>query len=97
MSDYQALSRVFPITLTKAFSGTQQNLLYQLEGGESNGFRPLPDVLEGLPVQPQYVVLVGDEGSEAVRRSDYEKTRAWLDSHWKRLSTTDFVQVYRRR
>lgn len=97
LTDYQALMRVFPITLTKEFTGTQQNLLYQMEGGESNGFRPLPGVLEDLPVRPEYVVLVGDEGSEAVRRSDFAKTRAWLDANWVQVSGTDFVRVYRRR
>lgn len=93
LTDYQALTRVFPITLRKAFTGTQQNRLYQLEGGEANGFDPR--VLEDLPAHPEYVVLVGDEGSEIVRMSDFEKTVKWLDANLAQVASTDFLRVYR--
>ncbi len=97
LTDYQALSRVFPITLRKDFSGSLQNSMRSLEDGATAGFEPLPKIMETLPVHADYVVLVGDEGSAAVRRSDFAKTRAWLDATLEPVSAADFVRVYRRR
>jgi hypothetical protein len=98
LSDYQALSRLFPITLGKQFSTSQQNWLWRLEDGESAGFEPLPDLLSNLPVRPEYVVLVGDDGSDATRHSDFAKTAAWLDANLLPVSQGDsFVRVYRQR
>jgi hypothetical protein len=97
LTDYQALSRVFPITLRKEFSGALQNSMRSLEDGATAGFEPLPKILAELPAHADYVVLVGDEGSDAVRRSDFAKTREWLDANLEPVSTGDFVRVYRRR
>jgi hypothetical protein len=98
LSDYEAPSRAFPITFRKVFSGQQQSLLYRLEIGETAGFEPLKQVLEDLPIRPEYVVLVGDNESEAVRRSDFSKTAAWLESNLMPVSEAgSFVRVYRQR
>lgn len=96
LTDYQAPNRAFPVTFRKEFSGRQQSRLYRLEIGETAGFEPLQQALEDLPVHPQYVVLVGDEGSDAVRRSDFSKTAAWLESNLTPVpEAAPFVRVYR--
>jgi hypothetical protein len=103
LSDYQALSRLFPITTGKQFSTSQQDWLWRLENGEATGLEPVRDLLAHLPVRPAYVVLVGDDGSDAVRRSDFArgdfvKTVAWLDGNLLPVSQRDsFVRVYRQR
>ena len=62
------------------------------------GFEQLKQVLEDLPIRPEYVVLVGDNESEAVRRSDFSKTAAWLESNLTPVSEAgSFVRVYRQR
>jgi hypothetical protein len=88
LTDYQALSRLFPITTGKQFTTGQQDWLWRVEDGESNGFGPLPDLIANLPVRPEYVVLVGDDGSEATRHSDFAKTQAWLDGNLLPVSGT---------
>jgi hypothetical protein len=43
-------------------------------------------------------VLVGDEGSDAVRQSNFSKTAAWLESNLTLLpDAAPFVRVYRQR
>jgi hypothetical protein len=97
LTDYQPLSRVFPITLRREFPGALQNSMRSLEDAALAGFEPLPKILADLPVRADYVVLVGDEGSDAVRRSDFAKTRVWLEANLEPVSATDFVRVYRSR
>jgi hypothetical protein len=98
LTDYQAPNRGFPITFRKEFSGRQQSRLYRLEIGETAGLEPLKQVLDDLPVRPEYVVLVGDEGSDAVRHSDFSKTAAWLESNLMPVSeAVSFVRVYQQR
>jgi hypothetical protein len=98
LSDYQALSHMFPITPGKQFSTSQQDWLWRLENGEEAGFGPVHDLLAHLPVRAEYVVLVGDDGSDATRHSDFGKTAEWLDRNLLPVSQGDsFVRVYRQR
>ncbi len=94
LTDYQSLSRVFPITLQKEFSGSLQNSMRSLEDAASAGNDALPEILSAVPVPADYVVLVGDEGSEVVRQSDFAKTREWLNTNLKPVSSNGFVRVY---
>ena len=97
LTDYQAPNRAFPVTFQKRFTGTQQSRLYRLEVGESAGLETLKDIANGLPVRVDYIVLVGDDGSEMVRHSDFSKTLAWLGDTSSLVSEADsFVRVYRR-
>jgi hypothetical protein len=99
LTDAWALDRLYPVCYRKNVSGEQQNWLYEMEDGETNGFGPLVHIWNTLPVRFNYVVLVGDAGSEATRNSDFLKAAEWLGGNMQQLATepeNSFVRVYRR-
>jgi len=99
LTDAWALGRLYPVCYRKNVSGEQQNWLFELEDGETNGFSPFVHVWNTLPAKFDYVVLVGDLGSEATRKSDFSKAKEWLGGNMELLAAepgNNFVRVYRR-
>jgi hypothetical protein len=99
LTDAWALGRLYPVCYQKNVSGEQQNWLFELEDGETNGFGPFVHTWNTLPVRFDYVVLVGDAGSEATRNSDFLKAEEWLGGNMQPLAAepgNSFVRVYRR-
>lgn len=99
LTDAWALGRLYPVCYRKNVTGEQQNWLFELEDGETNGFSPFVHVWNTLPVKFDYVVLVGDLGSEATRNSDFSKAAEWLGGNMELLAAepgNNFVRVFRR-
>ncbi|HEY4359917.1 MAG TPA: hypothetical protein VGN17_03060 [Bryobacteraceae bacterium] len=97
LTDVFALNRLFPVTFRKEITGEQQNWLYHLEDSEAHGFPTFAHVLDTVPFD--YVVLVGDTGSEATRNSDFLQTSQWLADNMKPLASDSlhsYVRVYQR-
>ncbi len=98
LTDAWALGRLYPVCYRKNVTGEQQNWLFELEDGETK-FSPFVHVWETLPVKFDYVVLVGDLGSEATRTSDFLRAEEWLGGNMHLLAAepgNNFVRVYRR-
>ena len=99
LTDAWALGRLYPVCYRKNVTGEQQNWLFELEDGETNGFSPFVHLWNTLPVKFDYVVLVGDLGSEATRNSDFSRAEEWLGGKMQLLAAepgNNFVRVYRR-
>lgn len=98
LSDYQAITGLFPIAFKTVVPAPKQLLLWELEGSGPNIELSLRRVLEEFPVKIDYVVLLGD-GTSSERASAYKATREHLDSTlqlaWTNPSNS-FVRVYRR-
>jgi len=95
LTDYQALNRLYAVTFRRfTITGEQQNWLFLSEDGEAHGFAPLRRALETVPVRIEYVVMLGDEGAEATRASDFRQAAAWLDAAARLVSRNSFVRVY---
>ena len=63
LSDYQALSHIFPIREHRSFS-TFRYPLWGLEGGTSSGSAALREILGNLPLTVDYVLVIGDGRAE---------------------------------
>jgi hypothetical protein len=90
LSDYQALSRVFALECTPLISDRQRADLWDLEKGEEGGLASLRRLLDDFPVPIDYVLVLGNTGSEHVG----------LDGQMDLVQTTGtggFLRVYRRR
>jgi hypothetical protein len=99
LTDAWALGRLYPVVYRKNVTGEQQNWLFELEDGETNGFAPFVHIWNTLPVPFDYVLLVGDTGSQATRNSDFSKAAKWLGDNMELLAAepgNSFVRVYRR-
>jgi hypothetical protein len=90
LSDYQALSRVFALECTPLISDKQRADLWNLEQGEKSGLASLHRLLYDFPVPIEYVLVLGDAGSQNLG----------LDSQMELVETAGtggFLSVYRRR
>ena len=91
LTDYQALNRAFPITLTKTFSGHEQGDLYRLEVGEAAGLETLQAVLAKLPIRASYVIIAGSNDGK-----EFSNTLEWLRANSSSLLVaTPILHVYR--
>jgi hypothetical protein len=60
VSDYQALTRLFPIDHKQVISETQRLQLWDLEGSGTTSLDSLRQILRDFPVHIDYVVVLGD-------------------------------------
>ena len=98
VSDYQALTRLFPVDHKPVISETQRFQLWDLEGSGATSSESLRQILKDFPVQIDYVVLLGDD-SPGDKAAEFKSMKAELDSKMRLVGTDpsrSFVRVYRR-
>jgi hypothetical protein len=61
LSDYQVLTRTFPVVFRPTIQDWQRYKLWDLEGSPSDGAAALKPLLATFPVPIDYVVVVGDD------------------------------------
>lgn len=64
LSDYQAMTQLFPVVYKPYVSDVHQRVLWALEGIGSNGGELIEALRKDFPVRIDYVVVVGDTLSE---------------------------------
>lgn len=98
LSDYQAMSKLFPVAFRSNISTEKQYQLWDLEGTGTTTEASLKEVVKHFPVKIDYVVLLGD-GTPPERAVEFQSIGNYLDSTL-RLAWTDpsksFVRVYQR-
>jgi hypothetical protein len=98
LTDYQALSDTFPVTLHPSLPPETRTRLWDLEGTSPNAVKSLYELLANPPVPIGYVVLLGD-GTPANTAEQYRNVRSHLDTTMQLFaadSAGGFVRVYKR-
>jgi hypothetical protein len=98
LSDYQALTGIFPIKLHSKIPDHMRYQLWDLEGSGSTGVDSLRSLLKSSPVAIDYVVLLGDQ-PPSERPDDYMAIVSELDTTMRLLTghqPNSFVRVYER-
>jgi hypothetical protein len=98
LSDYQAMSKLFPVAFRREIPEEKQYQLWDLEGTGTTTEASLKEVLNNFPVKIDYVVLLGD-GTPPERAAEFRSIANYLESTlqlaWMDPSKS-FVRVYRR-
>ena len=98
LSDYQALTGIFPIKLHSKVPDHMRYQLWDLEGSGSTGVDSLRSLLKSSPVPIDYVVVLGDQ-PPSERADVYKSVVGELDSTMRLLTghqPNSFVRVYER-
>jgi hypothetical protein len=98
LSDYQALTGIFPIKLHRKIPDHIRFQLWDLEGSGSTGVDSLRSLLKSPPVPIDYVIVLGDQ-PPSERPDDYKAVIRELDSTMRLLTghqPNSFVRVYER-
>jgi hypothetical protein len=61
LSDYQALTRLFPVVTRPSISDVNVHRLWDLEGTGATSIQSLRDLLDDQSIRIDYIVVVGDE------------------------------------
>jgi hypothetical protein len=98
LSDYQAMSKLFPVSFRSEIPVEKQSQLWDLEGTGTTTEASLKELLKDFPVKIDYVVLLGD-GTPPERTAEFQSIESYLSST-SQLAWTDpsksFVRVYKR-
>ena len=98
LSDYQAMSKLFPVAFRPEIPVEKQSQLWDLEGTGTTTEASLREILNDFPVKIDYVVLLGD-GTPPERAAEFQSIESYLSSTFQ-LAWTDpsksFVRVYKR-
>jgi hypothetical protein len=94
LSDYQAISQVFPVAFRPIVPDLKRAQLWDLEGVGPNALASLKAVLQDFPLPIDYVVVLGDDTPEKAG----EVTRALSDlgSSMTLAAANSFVHLYKR-
>ncbi|MGI8992060.1 MAG: hypothetical protein ACR2I2_21090 [Bryobacteraceae bacterium] len=99
LSDYQAASGVFPVVFRGSIAKANQGILWSLEAPGNTGAASLGALRNNLPVDIDYVVIVGEENTPDAKATDLAKTIAEIGSDMHLISggaPRDFLRVYGR-
>jgi hypothetical protein len=98
LSDYQALSGLFPVSYRPEIPIAKRFQLWDLEGTGTTTEASLREVLKDFPKKIDYVVVLGD-GTPPERAAEFQSILTFLDST-AQLAWTDpsksFVRVYKK-
>jgi hypothetical protein len=99
LTDYEAISKLFPVSYKETVGRDQQYGLWGFEGPEHNSVEVLAWLRDNFPAGIDFVVLIGDEKSAEASRADMPKMLEYLDSnmHLAGTSPSGFVRLYGRR
>jgi hypothetical protein len=94
LSDYQAISQVFPVAFRPIVPDLKRTQLWDLEGVAPNAFASLKAVLEGFPAAIDYVVVLGDDTPE--KAGEVAQVLSHLGSSMTLAGENSFVHLYKR-
>jgi hypothetical protein len=99
LTDYEALSRVFPVVYRENVDQGQQFGLWSFEGPGNDSVEVLTWLTARFPVRIDYALIVGDEHSPDAVRMGMPETLAYLGSSMRLVATSPsgFVRLYGRR
>jgi hypothetical protein len=98
LSDYQALSKLFPVAFRPSIPAAKAFQLWDLEGSGSSGVDSLRSLLKDPPVPIDYVVVLGDQ-PPSQRAEDYNNITRELDGQMHLVAGNhhdSFFRIYRR-
>lgn len=97
LTDYEALSRNFPIVSKKNIDAGQQSGLGAFQGPDSGSIETLKWLNKGLPKPIEYEMVVGDSDSAEAARQDMPDMLHYLDSAQQLVasSKTGWFRLYR--
>ncbi len=94
LSDYEGLSRVFPITLRKPFDDVGlRDALWALERPTQETSAGLRLILDRLPVRVEYAIVIADEKTSV---PGFDDVLSELDSKMRLVGRTEFTRLYER-
>ena len=98
LSDYEAISRVFPVVYRQKVAIGQQYGLWSLERPGPDSVHTVTWLRQSLPVPIDFILLVGDENSPDAVRSGMPEMMEYLASNMRLLATSRnrLVRLYRR-
>jgi hypothetical protein len=98
LSDYEAISRVFPVFYRSTVAIAQQYQLWSLERPGTDSVHAVTSLRQSFPVPIDYVLLVGDEASPDAVRAGMPEMMQYLASNMSLLATSSnrLVRLYRR-
>jgi hypothetical protein len=80
LSDYEPLSKIFPVVFQKAIDPGWQFGLWAMEGPDSGSVESLAWLNRSLPARIDFVLVIGDQNSPEAVRAGMPKMLAYLDS-----------------
>jgi hypothetical protein len=98
-SDYQAISRAFPVVYKPLLGRGYQYGLMSLEGPGTQGDALLTWLRNNIPWRIDYIIVLGEEDAPEAAKTDLAKVLADLNSSMRLVSPVDrdtFVRVYQR-
>jgi hypothetical protein len=99
LSDYQAISRAFPVVYQPLLGRGYQYGLMSLEGPGTQGDALLTWLRNNIPWRIDYIIVLGEEDAPEAAKTDLAKVLADLNSSMRLVSPVDrdtFVRVYQR-
>ena len=99
LSDYEALSRNFPIVNRKSVDPGQQSGLGAFEGPDAGAIETLKWLNKGLPKPIEYEIVVGDLSAPDVKRQGMQAMMNYLDSSQELVASSKegWFRLYRSR
>jgi hypothetical protein len=98
LSDYEAISKVFPVVYRQKIAIDQQYGLWSLERPGPDALRTVTGLRQSLPVPIDFVLLVGDDHSPDALHSGMPEMMEYLGSNMYLLAVSPnrLVRLYRR-
>jgi hypothetical protein len=81
LSDYEPLSKIFPVVFKNAIDPGWQSGLWAMEGPDSGSVESLAWLNRSLPAPIDFVLVIGDQNSPEAVRAGMPKMVEYLDSN----------------
>lgn len=98
LSDYEALTKIFPLVYKSYLEPGQLSGLWSFEGPDPDSPKTISWIDENFPVPIDFVLVVGDADSEAGARMGMPQMIEYLDSKMRRVVATrsHWLRLYER-
>lgn len=96
LSDYEAITKLFPLVYKSSVDAGQQSTLWAFEGPGPDGVASLKWLDENFSVPIEYVVVVGDANSPEAKTRGMHEMLQYLDGHGRLIGSSpdSLVRVY---
>jgi hypothetical protein len=88
LSDYEAVSKIFPVVFKRAIDPGWQSGLWGMEGPDSRSVESLAWVNRNLPAPIDFILVIGDENSPEAVRAGMPKMLEYLGSNLRLVATS---------
>jgi len=88
LSDYEPVSKIFPVVFKKAIDPGWQSSLWAMEGPDTGSVESLAWVNRNLPRPIDFVLLIGDQNSPEAIRAGMPKMLDYLTSNMRLIATS---------